>query len=144
ELMKEKATNEEIADFLERKGESIANKGNEIAKIYANAFQEIYKTTDGSQASLNKTRDAIDSLASAIDSDFYKHKSIERLNKELSELAKISYEIRTEGSGSIEEYVKQIEALGYTTDEAIVIVGNLAKENENAVLFQQALAQGFE
>ena len=42
------------------------------------------------------------------------------------------------------EYIEKIKDMGYSTDEAIKIVGNLAKEQQNAEIYQQALKRGFE
>lgn len=144
ELAKEGASHEKIADFLERKGKAIAQKGTEIAKAYSSAFEEIYKATDGSQASFNDVRNAIDSVASSLNESFYKFKDMDDINNQIAELAKISYEIGTDGAGSVDNYIERVKGLGYETNEAIKIVGNLAKENQNAKIYQDSLAKGFE
>jgi TP901 family phage tail tape measure protein len=144
ELEKEGASHKEIADFLETKGKAIAQKGTEIAKAYSSAFEEVYKATDGSQASFNDVRTAIDSVASSLDESFYKFKEMDDINDQIVELAQISYEMKTAGEESFGSYIERIKAMGYSTDEATKIVGNLAKEQQNAEIYQQALKQGFE
>lgn len=144
ELEKEGASQKEIADFLETKGKAIAQKGTEIAKAYSKAFEEIVKTTNGSQAEINKVKTAVDSVAMSLGEDWYKFKDADEISKSLNEIVKISYEMGTDGAGSVDSYIERVKGLGYETNEAIRIVGNLAKENENAEIYQGILAKGFE
>src|SRR5690606_5190478 len=144
ELVEEGATQEQIADFLEKKGDNIATKASQIGEAYTNAFKTVFELTDGSQSSMKNVRSAIDAVSDSLDENFYKWKDVDTINRQLEELTKISYDMQTAGVESFDSYIERVMSFGYEVDEATQIVGEMAKEQKNAEIYQEAMKKGFE